>query len=117
MGTDIHGWLEVRRAGTWHGHLNFKFLQLRDYRVFAALTVPARGMPDDASPETQDLHPHREGNYGHSWIDGVEAAQVDFRSLTFPVTGTAWQMIADEIQTLSMAYGAENVRLVYWFDS
>lgn len=105
MGTDIHGWVEVRLSGRfppdeWHGIVRIDALVERDYRVFAQLfgirnderLVPLaarRGLPIDVSQDFLDAEDVGPNNplEGVSWIS--------WRELTGDVSTESGAMVSE----------------------
>jgi uncharacterized UPF0160 family protein len=104
MGTDIHGWVEVRPLADepeWYGVINAGLLVGRDYDTFGCLFgvknyagfVPlaaGRGLPEDASAEVRAVTTRAEGMtdgeyaaavHSASWIAWSELTVVDWDEL------------------------------------
>jgi hypothetical protein len=100
--------------------------------------APRRGIPDDATKAVKDeaLSTYREWSkegspdgydmpsyHSQTWVGWNEIAHLDFASIKpseyYPMQtfGDDWLDLFDHMRTLATKYGADNVRLVVWFDS
>jgi len=97
LGTDIHGWVEVRRhyEGVtpphdvqWHGVITISEIIQRNYDMFSCLfgmkpyaqftsIAPNRGLPGDISEEASDDYLTWEEACGETWISWPEIQAVD----------------------------------------
>jgi hypothetical protein len=141
MGTDIHGWVEIKtfRPAQWHEIMRLELLIGRNYRVFAFLfdvrnidnhnkpiytpIASLRGIPIDVSAIVK-REATRNKDYqarAHSWITWAEIRRINWRALAKMkpgvVPGSDWQMLFKIMEALAERYGDEHVRLVVWFDS
>jgi len=157
MGTDIHGFIEVRNNCIdssepeddepllrWHPAIALDHVySARSYAAFGCLfgvrggsvepLAAQRGFPRDASrAATRAFEWEQEDSHSPSWISWAEWEGADWDS-TESVAGrsssetrlTRRQVVRDEdwgdvwsvMTMLAKRHGAENVRLVVWFDN
>ncbi|MFD5846857.1 hypothetical protein [Streptomyces chartreusis] len=157
MGTDIHGFIEVRNSYIdssepdddellfrWHPAMALNHVySSRSYEAFGCLfgvrgrsfepLAAQRGFPRDASRAvTRAFEWEREDSHSPSWISWAELEGADWESTgSFRVPSepetllTRRQVVRDEewgdvwsvMTVLARRHGAENVRLVVWFDN
>ncbi|MGW4624529.1 hypothetical protein [Streptomyces rubiginosohelvolus] len=157
MGTDIHGFIEVRNSYIdtaepdddedlfrWHSAVALDHLYNgRPYEAFGCLfgvrgrsfepLAAQRGFPRDASRAvTRAFEWEREDSHSPSWISQAELERADwdstgsFGEVSEPkVLLTRRQAACDEewgdvwsvTTVLAQRHGADNVRLVVWFDN
>ncbi|MEV7508458.1 hypothetical protein AB0O57_10980 [Streptomyces sp. NPDC091201] len=156
MGTDIHGYIEVRNRFVdlsepdddepilrWHPAIALDHVyDGRSYAAFGCLfgvrgrafepLAARRGMPQDASRATTRSFTEDSDAHSPSWIGWAELEGADWNSTEsakdLPVSevlrtrrdvvhdedwGDVWGVMA----LLAARHGAENVRLVVWFDN
>lgn len=157
MGTDIHGFIEVRNRCIdssepdddepplrWHPAIALDHVyDGRSYAAFGSLfgvrgrsldpLAAQRGFPRDASrAATRAFEWESEDAHSASWISWAELAETDWDSAEAvggpsapeaPLTrrqvvrdedwGDVWSVMA----MLARRHGADNVRLVVWFDN
>lgn len=143
MGIDIHGWVEFKPD--WYEAINPAHAQWvavvnvgsgllgRDRVIFEYLfgvftrlglqpIAAARGIPNDASEETErDYLRWAEDSHGAihpTWISWLELRVADWHNLPpdIPRPGEDWQLLIKIMDALAGRYGEEKVRLVVWFD-
>jgi len=99
MGTDIHGWVEIKQIqavaedpshpARWEGVIKIDNLIRRNYDMFSSLfgissyaafvpIAPARKLPHDLSEETTADYVTWEEILGETWISWAEIAAVDW---------------------------------------
>ncbi|MEU0629177.1 hypothetical protein [Streptomyces sp. NPDC005989] len=157
MGTDIHGFIEVRNSCIetsepdddelffrWHPAIDLDHVyDGRSYAAFDCLfgvrgrsfepLAAQRGIPRDASrATTRAFGREAEDAHSPSWISWAELEGADWDStestVGLPVSEaprTRRQVVLDEdwgdawvvMALLAKRHGAENVRLVVWFDN
>ena len=148
MGTDIHGFIEVRSSYIdasepeddelflrWHPAMALDHVYNdRSYEAFGFLfgvryswdepLAAGRGFPQDASRavgrafewESEDAH-------SPSWINWAELEAADWgekeeqRTRRQAVRDEDWGDVWTVMRILAERHGAENVRLVVWFDN
>ena len=140
MGCDIHGTLEILRYKT----LGWEFTALvpgtRTYDWFGVLAgvrnyvnaIPIselRGIPDKLSEKTSEDIAYWDGDgHSHSWLTHKDFTDYDWTQQFVDGRGgetlTARDLIRDEWRTfleymkgLADIYGAEKVRIIFWFDN
>ncbi|MFF8945185.1 hypothetical protein ACF1A5_23465 [Streptomyces sp. NPDC014864] len=157
MGTDIHGFIEVRNSCVdssepdddelffrWHPAIALEHVyDGRSYAAFGCLfgvrvrsfepLAAQRGFPHDASHAvTRAFERERDDSHSPSWISWAEWEEADWDSME-SITGssapggrlTRRQAVSDDdwgdvravMGVLAKRHGAENVRLVVWFDN
>lgn len=90
MGTDIHGWIEVKEGGMWRGVLDvYKLLGgARCYEMIGSLfgirnfghfipLAEKRGLPQDASKEVKEDLEHWAGRWA-TWLTYKEIKAIDW---------------------------------------
>jgi hypothetical protein len=157
MGTDIHGFIEVRNdyidssepeddelLFRWHPAIALAHVYNdRSYEAFECLfgvrgrsfepLAALRGFPQDASRTVaRAFETEREDSHSPSWISWAELEEADWdatETLTRqavreePLTrrqavrDADWGDVWTVMRTLAKRHGAENVRLVVWFDN
>ncbi|MFJ2399283.1 hypothetical protein ACIOTI_42035 [Streptomyces sp. NPDC087843] len=157
MGTDIHGFIEVRNSymdssepddddelfTRWHPAIALDHVyKARSYAAFGCLfgvrggsfepLAAQRGFPLDASrAATRAFEWEREDSHSPSWISWAELEE-DWNS-TESIAGPSapeprltrrevmrdedWSDVWSVMAVLAKRHGAENVRLVVWFDN
>jgi len=89
MGTDIEGWVEVRKGNDWCGVVKVGSLADRSYDVFSCLfgitdyaqfipAAPERGLPADASEQVAQDYLNWEEPFGESWVSWPEIQAIDW---------------------------------------
>lgn len=156
MGTDIHGWVEIRdleRGNWWSGVISVRSFVHRSYGMFASLfgernmgnefrpIAAQRGAPEGISDEYAEARVGygESAEIGETWILWSELAAVDWEEEgqlylgedgnvhSYPAPGRrrerrkdylvgTWALLLEMMALLARDYGAENVRLVVWFD-
>ncbi|WP_028799836.1 hypothetical protein [Streptomyces sp. 142MFCol3.1] len=157
MGTDIHGFIEVRNSHIdasepddelflrWHRAMDLCHVyDGRSYEAFGCLfgvrnasfepLAAQRGFPPDASRAVARAFEWEDGDaHSASWISWAELTAADWDEQELPNTVrsrpedrlTRRQVLRDEdwgdvwtvMRALAKRHGAENVRLVVWFDN
>lgn len=138
MGTDAHGWIEIRTnpGMSWEPIIVVDALPFRDSIVFGSVfgvrwgsSDPAhgpiaadRGMPADVSAYVRrEVQLEGAGQLHHSWILWSELQPTWLATdvcspLGNPMT-KEWLTLRSIMATLAEYCGADNVRLVIWFNS
>lgn len=146
MGCDIRGVVEINTRGRgdsdtdredwWCVLTNVMIWVERNYEMFARLfgvrdrhgiqpVAPDRGLPDDRSDELEaELDWYRDRPPGDlfgtvefhspSWITLATLQEID---LDEEIVTPGWERLFTVMELFAEEYGAENVRLVAWFDN
>lgn len=122
MGCDIHMHVECKHDGVWKRH-NVEIYDGRDYELFGILAgvrgilTPIsypKGLPVDVSNEVLQDHDFWEdsGRHSASWLtfDDVWNSRLYYDNHSF-------QRIAFDMLRIQREKQAEDVRIVFWFDS
>ncbi|AWE54207.1 MULTISPECIES: hypothetical protein [Streptomyces] len=142
MGTDIHGYIEVRNSCVdssepdddepllrWHQAMLLDHIfKGRDYDAFGSLfgvrggcsepLAAQRGFPRDASrAATRAFEWEQENAHSASWINWAELAGQVWDSAEPRVPDEDWGDVWSVMAVLAKRHRAENVRLVVWFDN
>ena len=128
MGTDISGWVEIydEEDDLWDGVIAASSLMDRDYQIFGILfgvrcqdhfspVAPARGIPENVSPQVEDELKDWQTIVSPSWITWAEIQIVDWKALEHELW-LEWKLLFDLMNLIAQRYGAGNTRLVVWFD-
>src|SRR3954454_12601372 len=97
MGTNIHGWVEVRDAAVdveideilWFAVIEVAFLLHRNYTAFGSLfgvrnhtdfapVASGRGLPEHVSPVVQAEATRWDDYHSHTWVSWAELKAVDW---------------------------------------
>jgi hypothetical protein len=124
MGTDITGWVEVKRNEHWFGVIKINALVKRNYQMFdflfsgrsddyLAALASKRGIPDDCSPEVQTHIGYGEGHSG-TWIGWQEIQAVDWSKHDSILTDD-WRCLFEMMRLLANQDFINDVRLVVDF--
>ncbi len=119
MGTDIHGWVEVKVNNKW---IAYKELSddSRNYKRFGLLAnVRCFDEPDNREPlglpadvsETVKLHSDYEDGHSHSYMTVKEAVDIFIRTSD---SFCNYSLLQDDH---IFDFNNEDTRFVFWFDS
>lgn len=138
MGTDAHGWIELRTEPGlfWQPMVAVDVLPFRDYVVFGSVFgvrwgssdpqcepfAAYRGVPADVSAYVRsEIEVEGAGQHHHSWVLWSELQNTwlatDVRSPLGGHMTMEWFALRGMMAVLAEYYGGENVRLVVWFNS
>lgn len=121
MGCDIHMHVECKHDGVWKRH-NVEIYKGRNYELFGILagvrgnSTPIsypKGLPVDVSYEVMQGHDlWGWGNHSASWLtfDEIWSSRFDYDNHSLDI-------IALDMLSISRETRAEDVRIVFWFDS
>lgn len=137
MGTDAHGWIELRTEPGlfWRPIVLIDTLPFRDYVVFGSIFGVAsgssdpmrepfaadRGIPADVSAYVKsEIQTEGAGQFHHSWVLWSEVQNTwlatDAKSPLSAPLSVEWLALRGMMSALAESYGADNVRLVIWFN-
>ena len=102
MGTDIYGWVEMKRSDEWVGVLPIEAFVRRYIHGFGSMFLyendfqpiaQGRGLPVNVSEEAKRSSP--EEYWGHTWAYWREIAAIDWDAIYTPEEPTVYRYVRD----------------------